>query len=116
MARQNGSELAWFFAGVALGAAGALLSAPQTGEEARRKLLWQAEKGRDRLFEVSRTAADRGRDLAAEAAESGRRAYQRSRDIYRQGRNLAEDTAAEVADAVSPEPASDASNESAARA
>lgn len=98
MARNNGSELAWFFAGMALGAAGALLTAPQTGEEARRKLLWQAERGRDRFVEVGRTAADRSRDLAAEAAESGREAFRKGRDLYQKGRDVAEEVAAEASE------------------
>ena len=116
MARQDGSELAWFFAGLALGAAGALLTAPQSGEETRRQLREQADKGRERLFEVSKTAASRGQELAGEAAKSGRRAYQRGHELYEQGRDLAEENATEIANPPAPQPISEASDETPAEA
>jgi gas vesicle protein len=111
MARQNGSELAWFFAGLALGAAGALLTAPQSGDETRRQLREQAGKSRERLFEVSKTAASRGQELAGEAVVSGRRAYQRGRELYEKGRNLAEENGTEIANPPTPQPISEASDE-----
>jgi gas vesicle protein len=111
MARQNRSQLAWFFAGVALGAAGALLTAPQSGEKTRRQLREQADTGRKRLFEVSKTAASHGQELAGETAESGRRAYQRGREIYEQGRDLAEENATEISNPPAPQPISEASDE-----
>ena len=72
---ENGSRLVWFFAGAALGAAVALIYAPQGGERTRRLLKQQARKGRDLV-------ADRGRDL-----------LDRGGDLYRKGRDVAEDAA-----------------------
>jgi gas vesicle protein len=108
MAKHEGSEFAWFLAGVALGLAGALLTAPQSGEETRRQLREQAERGRERLREAGRNASERGRGLVDEAAESGRKAFERGRDLYKKGRNLAEETAADLAEAPTPEPLADA--------
>lgn len=110
MAKHDGSEFAWFFAGIALGFTGALLTAPQSGEETRRQLREQAARGRERLREARRNASERGRELMDDAAESGRKAFERGRDLYRKGRNLAEETAADLADAPTPEPLAEASD------
>ncbi len=108
MAKHDGSEFAWFLAGIALGLAGALLTAPQTGEETRRRLREQAERGRERLREARQNASERGRDLMDDAAESGRKVFERGRELYKKGRNLAEETAADLAEAPTPEPLADA--------
>jgi len=110
MAKHDGSEFAWFLAGIALGLAGALLTAPQTGEETRRRLREQAERGRERLREARQNASERGRDLMDDAAESGRKVLERGRDLYKKGRNLAEETAADLAEAPTPEPLADAND------
>ncbi len=39
-----------------------------------------------------------------DAAESGRKVFERGRDLYKKGRNLAEETAADLADAPTPAP------------
>jgi gas vesicle protein len=108
MAKHEGSEFAWFLAGVTLGLAGALLAAPQSGEETRRQLRQQAERGRERLREARRKASERGRELVDEAAESGRRVFERGQELYKKGRNLAEETAADLGEAPTPEPLADA--------
>ena len=46
MERNNGSVFIWFISGAALGAAVALLLAPESGERTRRRLARQAERGR----------------------------------------------------------------------
>lgn len=96
MAKHDGSGFAWFLAGMALGIAGALLTAPHSGEETRRQLREQAAKSRERLQAAGRTAAGRGRSLMDEAAESGRKVYERGQELYRKGRSLAEETATEL--------------------
>ena len=74
MAEDNsGSQLAWFLTGAALGAAAALLLAPQTGDEARRTVRRRALEGRDAL------------------ERSGRDALARGRELYEQGKELADD-------------------------
>jgi gas vesicle protein len=75
MQRENNLSVFWFFSGVAVGAAVALLIAPEAGEHTRRKLANQAERGRKTMI------------------ESGRDIYERGRDLYERGREIAEDAA-----------------------
>lgn len=88
MAEDNtGSHLAWFLTGAALGAAAALLLAPQTGDETREFVKRKSLEGRDRLTEKGREALDKGReyydrgkelaDDAAEYFEKGKQALTR---------------------------------------
>lgn len=63
-----GTVLVAFMAGLAVGAAVALLVAPASGEETREFLADRAREGRDRL---------------AEAARQGREAINRERDYLR---------------------------------
>lgn len=77
----DSSSIAWFLAGVALGAAGALLFAPRTGRETRESLAGAAERGRDyaqrksgEVAELGREAYDRGRQIADEVREAGKSA------------------------------------------
>lgn len=90
MANDNGAaNLAWFLTGAALGAATALLIAPQTGDETRDLLRKRASEGRDQLNRTGRDALDRGRELydrgkeladdAAEIFEKGREAVNKVR-------------------------------------
>ncbi len=90
MANDNGAaNLAWFLTGAALGAATALLLAPQTGDETREYLRKRAEDGRGQLGRSGREALDRGRELydrgkeladdAAEIFEKGRKTVKKVR-------------------------------------
>lgn len=110
----GGGSIAWFLAGCALGAAGALLLAPQTGRETRAQLRERAERSRERLEEARREAYERGRRAyeegrrrADEAAESGRKYVERGRELYERGRSVAEETATrfrrEAAEEIAPE-------------
>lgn len=71
----NASKLVWFFAGAAMGAAVALLYAPQEGERTRRLLRQKARRSREAI-------ADHGRDL-----------LDKGTDLYRKGRDVADDAA-----------------------
>lgn len=75
MAQDNGSRVIWFFAGAAVGAAVALLYAPQPGEHTRRLIKRKASHGRDVISERGRDLMDKGRSL------------------YDQGRSMADDAA-----------------------
>jgi gas vesicle protein len=86
MAQNNSDKLVWFLAGSALGAAIALLYAPQAGEDTRRYLSKQARKGRRVLEDVSEDLTDRGREMY----EKGRRLAD---DAYDKGRRIADDAA-----------------------
>jgi gas vesicle protein len=76
---ENTSRALWFVAGAALGATIALLYAPHSGRETRRRSVRQAEKGRDAI-------ADQGRHLA----ERGRELYDRGRDLADEAASLIE--------------------------
>lgn len=89
----SGAGLAWFLAGVALGAAGALLLAPASGEETRETLRRRAAEGRDLAAERGRDLYERGRGAAQDAAEQGKHMMDRGRDLYERGRGLADDAA-----------------------
>lgn len=86
MARDEGGAAATvitaFVLGAVTGAAVALLMAPATGEEIRRKLGDKAREGADAAAEAARQArefANSQRATVASAIERGREAYQQAR-------------------------------------
>jgi gas vesicle protein len=86
MARDDGSAgvILAFLAGVATGAAVALLMAPTSGEEARRALGEKAREGRERAEEAARQGREfigRQRDTFNSALERGREAYNQARAV-----------------------------------
>ena len=72
----NTSKVMWFVAGAAVGASLALLFAPASGEDTRRKIRRSAEKGKDNIADRSRELMDKGRGL------------------YERGKEMADDAAA----------------------
>ena len=87
MERDNsGPMLVWFVSGAILGAAVALLVAPQSGEKTRRLLGKQAEKSRRSLFESSQEIVARGRELY----ERGREIAEETAELFERGRRVAE--------------------------
>jgi gas vesicle protein len=77
-----GTVLAAFAIGAIAGAAVALLYAPATGEETRRKLSEKAREGRDRAEALAREGReffDRQREVLTSAVERGREAFQQAR-------------------------------------
>jgi len=86
MGMDNSPKLVWFLTGAALGAAVALLYAPQSGKDTRRYLGKKARKGREAVTEVSREALDKGRELY----ERGRKMADDAADLFERGRRLVE--------------------------
>ncbi len=81
MANDNnaaGSVLMAFLLGAAAGAAVALLYAPASGAETRRKLAVKAREGRDKVEEF----VDRHRDDLASAVERGRETFDKVRKEF----------------------------------
>ena len=77
-----GTVLAAFAIGALAGAAVALLYAPATGEETRRKLAEKAREGRERADALARDGREffnRQREVLASAVERGREAFEQSR-------------------------------------
>jgi gas vesicle protein len=80
----NGTKVVWFLAGASLGAAIALLYAPQSGEETRRIIGRKTEESRETLAESSRELMERGRELY----EKGRRLAEDAADMFDEGRKI----------------------------
>ena len=79
----SGSVLFAFLVGAIAGAAVALLYAPATGEETRRRLAEKAREWRDRAEEYAR----RGREVAEDLGRRGREVVE---DLGRRGREAVE--------------------------
>jgi gas vesicle protein len=89
MARDNTSGLiGWLVVGAILGAAVALLLAPESGAKTRRKLRNQAERGRKTILESGQEIFDRGRELY----ERGREIAEGAAEMFERGRRIAEKT------------------------
>jgi len=100
MSEENGgSSVAFFLAGLGIGAVLALLFAPRSGKETRDMIAHKAEEGRD--FVVAKTdeirkqaedAVEKGRELVTKqkellsaALEAGKQAYQEEKTKVKQG-------------------------------
>lgn len=82
----TGTTLLWFVGGTLLGGALALLLAPESGEETRKKLAVQAQRGCKAFSESSQDIVDRGRELY----ERGREVAEQAADLFERGRQVAE--------------------------
>ncbi len=77
-----GAVIVAFALGALAGAAVALLYAPSTGEEVRKKLAQRAREGRDRIDQAVRESGDalkRHGDTLADAVDSGVAAFEQAR-------------------------------------
>ena len=86
MARDNGGKIVWFMAGAAVGAAVALLYAPQSGRETRRTIGRKAKKSSEAVADASRDLMDKGRDLF----EKGRHVADEAAELFERGRRIIE--------------------------
>jgi gas vesicle protein len=86
MAQDNGDRLIWFLTGAALGAAVALLYAPQSGERTRRMIGRKVREGGDALSDGGRDLMDKGRELF----EQGRKVADEAADLFERGRRMVE--------------------------
>jgi gas vesicle protein len=79
-------SLGWFLLGAALGAAVALLYAPQSGKDTRRLIAKKTEQGREALSDSGKEVLDRGRELfdrAREVADEAADTFDRARKLVR---------------------------------
>ena len=86
MAQDNTGSLVWFVAGAAIGAAIALLYAPQSGEKTRRLIGRKAREGRDVIADSGRDLVDKGRELY----EKGRRVADDAAELFARGQRAVE--------------------------
>ncbi len=80
----NSSKLVWFIAGAAIGATIALLYAPASGEEIRRKLKKTADDAGAKIADGGKEIIDRGRDLY----DKGRKIADEAAEIFERGRQV----------------------------
>lgn len=80
--------LAWFISGAIVGAAVAVLMAPESGVETRRRIAGQASRGRKTLLESGQEIFEKGRDLY----ERGREIAEEAAEMFERGRQIAEKT------------------------
>jgi len=86
MAQDNGDRLIWFLTGAALGAAVALLYAPQSGEKTRRLITKKAREGSEVIADGGRDLMDKGRELF----EQGRKVADEAAELFERGRKMVE--------------------------
>jgi gas vesicle protein len=84
MEQDHFDKIVWFMAGTAIGAAVALLFAPQSGEETRRYLGETARQGRKAIGEAGDSVLERGRDLY----ERGRKIADDAAQLFERGRRI----------------------------
>ncbi len=84
MENDSGGKFIWFVAGAAIGAAVALLYAPQTGTETRRIIKEKSLEGADAVAETSREMYDRGRELYGR----GRRMADDAAEMLERGKDI----------------------------
>ena len=87
MADRAAGKIMWFAAGLALGTTVAMLYAPASGRDMRRKIAEKTNQGRTALAETSKDLYDKGRRMI----ERGRRLADEAADLFERGRKLVED-------------------------
>jgi gas vesicle protein len=82
--QDSGISVSWFLVGAAVGAAIALLYAPQSGKDTRRLIAKKTEASKDVLLDSSKEVLDRGKELF----DRGRELADEAADIFERGRKL----------------------------
>jgi len=88
----NGSKVVWFMAGIAVGASVALLFAPASGEQTRRKIVKRTQQGKDALADSGREMLERGKEMY----ERGRKLADDAAEMFERGRKIVESTASNL--------------------
>ena len=78
----NASNAVWFLTGSAVGAAVALLYAPQSGRQSRKFIRRKTEDGQEAFAEISKDVLDRGREYY----EKGRKIAEEAGELFERGR------------------------------
>ncbi len=88
----TGGKVVWFMAGIAIGATVALLYAPASGEQTRRKIVRRTQQGRDAVTESGRDMLERGKEMY----ERGRKLADEAAEMFERGRKIVESTASNL--------------------
>jgi len=90
----DGGKLVWFVAGAAIGAAIALLYAPQSGQDTRRYIGDKAKEGKDAIADSGHQMMDRGRELY----DRGRKMADEAGEMFDRGRKIVDAAGDKVAE------------------
>lgn len=86
------TKSAYFVAGIGLGAAVALLLAPQSGKQTRKQMVNKAEKGRDFVAAKGREFRSKTDDLVDKGKDLASKQKERLADAIQSGAEAARDT------------------------
>ena len=78
------SNLAWFLTGAFVGAAAAILYAPQSGKETRKFISDKTQMGKEAVETAGQDIADASKDMF----ERGRKLVDDAADLFERGRKL----------------------------
>jgi gas vesicle protein len=81
---QATSNIAWFLTGAFIGAAAAILYAPQSGKQTRRYISEKTQLGREAVETAGHDIADASKDMF----ERGRKLVDDAADLFERGRKL----------------------------
>ena len=81
---QATSNIAWFLTGAFIGAAAAILYAPQSGSETRKYLSDKTHQGKEAVETASQDIAEAGKDMF----ERGRKLVDDAAELFERGRKL----------------------------
>src|SRR6516164_3970033 len=81
---QATSNIAWFLTGAFVGAAAAILYAPQSGKDTRKFLSDKTQQGREAVESASQDIVDVSKDMF----ERGRKLVDDAADLFERGRRL----------------------------
>jgi len=87
MADRAAGKMMWFAAGLGLGTALAMLYAPTSGRDMRRKIAEKTSQGRTVLADGSKDLYDKGKRMV----ERGRRLAEEASILFERGRKLVEE-------------------------
>jgi gas vesicle protein len=83
-APEEGSTLAWFLTGAAIGVTVAFLYAPKSGRDTRQFITEKTQQGKEAVTDSSREIMDAGRDMF----DRGRKLVEDAADLFDRGRKL----------------------------
>jgi gas vesicle protein len=87
-----GGKVVWFMAGIAIGATVALLYAPASGAQTRRKIVKKTQEHRDAVADSGREMLERGKEMY----ERGRKLADDAAEMFERGRKIVESTASNL--------------------
>lgn len=87
-----GTKISYFVAGLGIGAAVALLFAPQSGEETRKQIAEKAQDGKDFVASKGREFRKQAEDLVDQGKDLVNKQKARLADVLESGKQVARDT------------------------